>query len=153
MGHGTKQASMRQMLQSSPMTRMPGSHGSGAHLAKSSGRKAKMAKKMVKSHGPTAQAASSHGHGQMRPTVSGPHAMPALAIGGFATGARSIAVANMLAIAVGASALAFVAVWRLTVGKAEFRQLRIHELEVDDLTVRRLNVVERTSPATEQPGI
>lgn len=108
--------------------------------------------KMLKSS-PMTGMRGSHGKAQLRPTVSGPHAMPALAIGGFATGARSIAVANMLAIAVGASALAVVAVWRLSVGKAVIRQLKIGELEVDDLTVRRLNVVERTSPATEQPGI
>jgi hypothetical protein len=36
-----------------------------------------------------------------------------------------------------------VAIWRLAIRRAEIGQMRIASLEVDELTVRRLHVVER----------
>jgi len=63
-----------------------------------------------------------------------------------ATGAASMALGSVIAVAAGAAAVGALAVGalaigRLRIGDAAVRRLRIGQLEVDELRVRRLNVI------------
>jgi hypothetical protein len=88
----------------------------------------------------------------------GPASLVALAIGAVAIGllARSSRmsgeasarsklprIANMFALAVGAASLGALAGGAVAVGRLAIGKARIRELEIDQLTVRRLHVSER----------
>jgi hypothetical protein len=64
---------------------------------------------------------------------------------------RSSPAASLLAFALGAAAIGAVAIGalaigRLAVGRLVIRKARFGTLEVDELTVRRLRVVEHAGP-------
>jgi hypothetical protein len=64
---------------------------------------------------------------------------------------RSVPATSLLALAVGAAAFGAVAigalaVGRLVVGRLVIKKARFGVLEVDELTVRRLRVVEHDGP-------
>jgi hypothetical protein len=64
---------------------------------------------------------------------------------------ESAAVAGMIALALGAAAVGAVAIGalaigRLAVGRLTIKKARFETLEVDELTVRRLRVLEKDGP-------
>ena len=64
---------------------------------------------------------------------------------------RAAPASSLLALALGAAALGAVAIGavaigRLAVGRLVIRKARFGTLEVDELTVRRLRVLERDAP-------
>ena len=67
-----------------------------------------------------------------------PRRIPAVPLATVAIGALAVG-----AVAIGALAIARLAIGRLTVKKARFAKV-----EIDDLTVRRLRVIEDASPST-----
>jgi hypothetical protein len=88
----------------------------------------------------------------------GPASLGALVIGAVAVGLLSRSsrmsgevsarsklprIANVLALALGASALGALAVGAVAIGRLAVGKARIRELEIEKLTVRRLNVFER----------
>lgn len=68
-----------------------------------------------------------------------PAAAPSLAIGAFALGA----------LAIGALAIGALAIGRLRILRADADRLHLGAVEIDDLTVRRLRVIE-TAPHGEE---
>jgi len=68
-----------------------------------------------------------------RDLIVRPKALPAASLGAMALGA----------FAVGATAIAVVAIGRLAIGHLIIRKARFGALEVDQLTVRRLRVIEQ----------
>jgi hypothetical protein len=64
---------------------------------------------------------------------------------------RAAPIANLLAVALGAAAvgaiaIGAVAISRLAIDRAVIKRARFGKLEVDELTVRRLRVVENSAP-------
>ena len=64
---------------------------------------------------------------------------------------RAAPIANLLAFALGAAAvgaiaIGAVAISRLAIDRAVIKRARFGKLEVDELTVRRLRVVENSAP-------
>jgi hypothetical protein len=66
-----------------------------------------------------------------------PLKVPALSSGAVAIGTVAIGAVAIGAVAIGAIAIARVAIARMAVNKARFRSV-----EIDDLTVKRLRVLE-----------
>jgi len=66
---------------------------------------------------------------------------PAASLLALALGAAAVG-----AVAIGALAIGRLAVGRLAVGRLAVKKARFGVLEVDELTVRRLRVVERQGP-------
>jgi hypothetical protein len=60
--------------------------------------------------------------------------------------ATAIGAAAFGAIAVGAVAIGALAIGRLAVGRITVKKARFHALDVDELTVRKLRVLEREGP-------
>src|SRR5262245_40285353 len=64
----------------------------------------------------------------------------------FAAGAAAFG-----AVAIGALAIGRMAVGRMAIGRMAIRKARFGSLEVDELTVRRLRVIEQVSPLKHDP--
>ena len=60
--------------------------------------------------------------------------------------ALAVGAAAFGALAVGAVAIGALAIGRLAVGRVTVKQARFRALDVDELTVRRLRVLEREDP-------
>jgi hypothetical protein len=54
--------------------------------------------------------------------------------------------ANMLALALGAASLGALAIGAVAIGRLAIGKARLRELEIDELTIRRLHVLERDWP-------
>jgi hypothetical protein len=67
-----------------------------------------------------------------------PVGLPAVAFGAAALGTLAVG-----SLAVGVLALGALAIGALAVGRLEIRKTWLHEVEIDDLTVRRFNVVDQ----------
>ena len=70
---------------------------------------------------------------------------------------KAVSAASLLALALGAAAFGAVAIGalaigRLVVGRLVIKKARFGALEVDELTVRKLHVVEHEGPGPVMPG-
>ncbi len=66
-----------------------------------------------------------------------PVAVPAIASGTFALGSLALGALEVGALAIGA-----LAIYRLRIERADAREFHLGKVEIDDLTVRRLRVIE-----------
>jgi hypothetical protein len=76
----------------------------------------------------------SHAALDLEPIALPPVSVPAVAVGAFALGALAIG-----ALAIGA----------LAIGRLEIRTARLREVEIDSLTVRRFNVADEPTTASD----
>ncbi|MGI8724557.1 MAG: hypothetical protein ACR2J1_04195 [Methyloceanibacter sp.] len=67
-----------------------------------------------------------------------------LALGAFALGAFAVG-----ALAIGALAIGALAIGRLTIRRGDAEKVYLGTVEIDDLTVRRLRVMESSAPENE----
>ncbi|MCP4388508.1 MAG: hypothetical protein GY802_09440 [Gammaproteobacteria bacterium] len=74
-----------------------------------------------------------------------PIRVPRIASGAVASGALAIG-----ALAIGALAIGALAIGRLSIRRAEAQELHFGKVKIDDLTVKRLHVVETTAEGGEQ---
>jgi hypothetical protein len=74
----------------------------------------------------------------------------AVATGAAATGATATGAAALGAFAIGAFAIGAVAIGRLVIRRATIKRIQVGELEDDQLTVRRLRVLEHDQPADDR---
>lgn len=79
-----------------------------------------------------------------------PVRVPSLASGAVASGALAVGAVAAGALAVGALAIGALAIGRLRVRRADAQTLHFGEVEIDDLTVKRLHVIE-TATGTGEP--
>ena len=61
---------------------------------------------------------------------------------------RRIPAVPLAAVAIGALAVGALAIARLAIGRLTVKKARFAKVEIDDLTVRRLRVIEDASPST-----
>src|SRR4051794_18430890 len=72
------------------------------------------------------------------PLRTRPLKVPAMSVGASAIGTAAISAIAIGAVAIGAIAIARLAIGRMSVNKARFKSV-----EIDDLTVKRLRVLEK----------
>jgi hypothetical protein len=70
--------------------------------------------------------------------------LPAVGLPAVASGAAALGTLAVGSLAVSALAVGALAIGALAVGRLEIRKARLGKVEIDDLTVRRLRVVEET---------
>ncbi len=73
---------------------------------------------------------------RLYPYVTGPRLLPFGGMLGLAVGAASLAAASIGVLAIG----------RLAIGHLAIGRVRMKSLEVDELTVRRLRILEQEQP-------
>jgi hypothetical protein len=76
--------------------------------------------------------------------------LPPIRVSGIASGAVASGALAIGALAVGALAIGALAIGRLSVRRAEVQKLHFGEVEIDDLTVKRLHVIETTTENAEE---
>ena len=84
---------------------------------------------------------------ELVPVRTRPLKVPALSVGATAIGTIAIGSIAIGAIAIGAIAIARVAIARMSVKKARFGSV-----EIDDLTVKRLRVLDDGAKVDAPPG-
>lgn len=77
---------------------------------------------------------------RVRAVTSGAVSSGAMSVGALAVGALAAG-----AFAIGALAIGALAIGRVKVGRAEAQSLRFGKVEIDDLTVKRLHVVDAST--------
>lgn len=79
-----------------------------------------------------------------------PVRVPAVSSGALATGAVATGALAVGALAVGALAIGALAIGRMKIRRAEAQTLRLGKVEIDDLTVKRLRVIETVTEDTDE---